>query len=482
MALIVLDRGSAVPLHRQVASGLREAILEGRLAAGERMSSSRELQSQLGVSRNTIVDALGQLHAEGYLVTVRGVGTFVSNEVTRSSKNGRAARSFVPTPEARLYLDVRDLARNNHATRPFRPCVPALDVFPLAQFKRSIARAASDISLFDYPNTQGYAPLREAVARRVAQTRGGSCSAEQVFITNGAQAAFGLIADALLRRRDAVIMEDPGYPNARAAFTARGMDISSAGVDEHGIDVESFRRHSAKLAYVTPSHQLPTGVVLSIERRLKLLDWAETQDAWILEDDYDSEFHYSSRPLPSLYALSERQRVVYVGTFSKVLSPAMRVAYVIVPSILRDVFAAAHAVNGGVPSALLQAALADFMETGHFARHIRKMRTLYDERRVHIQTQLKKSGLFAVSDAGGGLHFTADLIPPVSDRVVSAQAEKAGVMVPALSSFYFERPARNGLMVGYAATPLSQSRAALATLVSITRNLAGLNGKDAANV
>jgi GntR family transcriptional regulator / MocR family aminotransferase len=319
---------------------------------------------------------------------------------------------------------------------------------------------------------QGFAPLRDAIARRVAQTRGATCRADHVFVTNGAQAAFGLIASALLSKGDAVIVEDPGYPNARAAFEARGMRVLSAGVDESGIDVEQFFRRRARLVYVTPSHQLPTGVPLSLDRRLKLLDWAERRDAWILEDDYDSEFHYSARPLPSLYALSERQRVVYVGTFSKVLSPALRVGYVIVPPALRDVFSACHAVSAGVPSTLLQAALADFMETGHFARHIRKMRTLYDERRRHIGAQLVKSGLFSIADSGSGLHFIADLVPAVRDHLLSSELEKVNVMAPALSSFYFERPARNGLVLGYAATPVSRSRSALSTLVSVTRRLA----------
>ncbi|MBV8639398.1 MAG: PLP-dependent aminotransferase family protein [Candidatus Eremiobacteraeota bacterium] len=474
MALIVVDRSSGVPLHRQVASKMREAILSGRLAAGERIVSSRELQSELGVSRNTIVDALGQLHAEGYLVTVRGVGTFVSNDVARTQTNGRASRAFTPTPDAQRYLDVGELARNGNVTRAFRPCVPAIDAFPFAEFKRSMMRAASDAALFDYPDAQGHAQLRTEIARRVAQTRGADCTPDQVFITNGAQAAFSLIADALLKRGDAVVMEDPGYPNVRAAFLARGFRVASVAVDEQGIDVDAFARRTAKLAYVTPSHQLPTGVVLSLERRLKLLDWADTQDAWIVEDDYDSEFHYTSRALPSLYALSERQRVVYVGTFSKVLSPALRVGYVIVPPILRDVFAACHTVMGGVPSPLLQAALADFMDRGHFARHIRKMRTLYDERRVYVQGLLQKTGLFSIADSGTGLHFVADLLAHVSDQVLSAEAQKAGLMVPALSSFYFERPPRNGLIVGYAATPPAQARNAIGILAAVTRKLAAL--------
>ncbi len=472
MPLIVVDRNSNVPLHRQVASGLRDAILRGRLAAGERIVSSRELQSELGVSRNTIVDALGQLHAEGHLVTVRGVGTFVSDNIPRAQTNGRAARRFTPSSDAERYLDVRELASNASITRPFRPCIPALDAFPVSDFRRSLTRAASDTALLDYPDPQGYAPLRAQIASRVAQTRGAFCSPDQVFITNGAQAAFILIADALLKRGDRIVMEDPGYPNARAAFVARGHRVISVAVDDHGIDVEAFARRNARIAYVTPSHQLPSGAVLALERRLKLLDWAEARDAWIVEDDYDSEFHYTSRALPSLYALSERQRVVYVGTFSKVLSPALRIGYVIVPPILRDVFSACQAVTGGVPSALLQAALADFMERGHFARHIRKMRTLYNERRAHVQELLRKTALFSVADTGAGLHFVALLNAQVEDRVLSAEARKAGIVVPALSTFYFEQPAQNGLIFGYAATALAQSRRALAELVSLTRSLA----------
>lgn len=468
---IRVDRASGVPLHRQLASALRDSILTGSLAPGERVLSSRELQTHLGLSRNTVVDALAQLHAEGYLVTVRGVGTFVAPQVHRRPKESRNApeTGVAPSDAAKADVLVHVLAANLQETAPFRPGVPALDLFPSAQFKRCFNANDWTSAVLDYPDPFGYAPLREAIAKRLQQARGIACSPERVLITGGAQAAFSLIVRVLLGRGDLAVVEDPGYPNVRATLVAHGAHIFAAPVDEAGINVDAFARQRAKLAYVTPSHQYPSGSVLSLDRRSALLHWAEKHDGWIVEDDYDSEFNYTGRPQPALHSLAEGRRVVYVGTFSKVLSPALRIAYIVVPQALRAAFTAAQQVTGGAPDTIVQAALARFMNAGHLGRHITKMRKIYDERRRFVRAQLETmSGpRLRVNDSSAGLHFVAELPDGVRDDVVSERAAAAGVILPPLSGYFHERPARRGLVVGYAATAIPEARNAIAVVADI---------------
>ncbi len=391
---ILVNRKSKIPLHRQLESSLRAAILAGSLAAGERILSSRELQTHLGVSRNTVLDALEQLHAEGYLVTVRGVGTFVASRIGQRSQPARNSgeRAVVPSEFARRALSARELAANLQTTAPLRPGIPALDLFPSAQFRRSMVAAEWTPEIVDYGGPFGHAPLRAAIAGRLRQTRGIVCSPEDIMITSGAQAAFSMIVRILLNRNDRVIVEDPGYPSVRATILAHGANLFAAPVDNAGIEVRSFARRRAKLAYVSPSHQYPTGVVLSLDRRFALLDWAAKCEAWIVEDDYDSEFNYTHRPQPALQGLSEGSRVIYVGTFSKTLSPGLRIGYIVVPPILRAAFEAAQQVLGGAPDFIVQAALARFIEGGHLARHIAKMRKIYDERRRFVSAELAAIG------------------------------------------------------------------------------------------
>ena len=353
--------------------------------------------------------------------------------------------------------------------RPFRPGVPALDLFPRAAFKRALVAADWNANFLDYTGPHGHLPLRAAIARRLQQTRGIVCSPEQIFITGGAQAAFAAVCEVLLNEGDAAVVEDPGYSHVRAALLAHGATLVAAPVDAAGIDVHSFARRRAKLAYVTPSHQYPTGSVLSLDRRFALLDWAARHDAWILEDDYDSEFNYTQRPQPALQGLDARARVIYAGTFSKVLAPALRIAYLVVPPALRDAFAAVQQVGSGPPGSLVQAALARFMDEGHLGRHIAKMRKVYDERRRFAADELAKfpGAPLRVLDTRAGLHFIAELPPRIRDTDVSPRAAAAGIILPALSSYFHEKPARNGIVVGYAGTPLPQAKRAIATLRSI---------------
>lgn len=462
---ISVDRTSDVPLHRQLADALREAIRAGRLAPRERIVSTRELRTHLGVSRNTIVDAFEQLHAEGYLITTRGVGTFVADFVP--SQPAQISKSDVQpqalSTEAEASLEVQSLAANLDVTLPFRPGVPALDAFPVDVFRRCMRADDWTERVLDYPDPQGHEPLRTAIAQRLRQVRGIDCAPDRVFITNGAQAAFTMLARALLPRGSKAIVEDPGYPNVRAVLAAQGVQSIAVAVDEAGIDTALFAKKKAQLAYVTPSHQYPSGAVLSLERRFALLEWAQRSGAWIVEDDYDSEFNYTGRPQPALCALGG-DRVCYTGTFSKVLSPALRIAYVVVPEALRQPLRAYQIVSGGSPDTLVQAAVARFMSGGHFGRHITKMRKLYDERRRFAAKRLERSGMFAVRDSLAGLHFIATLRADMDDAVLSQNASEHGLIVPALSSYYAGAGNERGLVIGYAATATAQAARAFTVL------------------
>ena len=468
---ILVNRKSKVPLHRQLEAALRNAILCGALSPGERLLSSRELQTHLGLSRNTIIDALAQLHAEGYLVTRRGTGTFVAPGMQRRAEPGgytSEGASVIPSKSAASYVTFSPLAQNLHTSAPFRPGLPALDHFPAAQFKRAFRAEDWNASMLDYAPAFGHEGLRAAIARRLQQTRGVVSSPGQVLITGGAQSAFSLICRVLLAAGDAAIIEDPGYSNVRAVLLACRARILGIPVDETGIMVSTFAKRKAKLAYVTPSHQYPSGAVLSLERRFALLDWAAEHDSWIVEDDYDSEFNYTQRPHPALQGLGNGERVIYVGTFSKVLSPALRIAYLVLPSALLAAFEATSQIFGGPPDMFVQAALARFMDEGHFGRHIARMRNVYDERRRFVSGELatRGGGAFTIRDTRAGLHFVAELPSEIDDVPFSKRAAQHGIIAPALSGYYYGTARRNGAVIGYASSAIEIAKSAVATLVA----------------
>jgi GntR family transcriptional regulator / MocR family aminotransferase len=467
---IVLDRTSQAPLHRQLEGKLREAILSGALKAGEKIVASRELADHLGLSRNTVLAAIAQLHAEGYLVSVPGSGTFVSEVLPGRLKPDplkRPTEDLTPTDHAALFIENAPLAGHFRRGVPFRPGLPALELFPGALFKRSFSAADWGADAMDYPDPLGDLHLREQIAKRLFQTRGIVCDIDQVAIAGGTQAAFTLISQVLVVRDDVMVVEDPGYPGVRAAFAAGGARLWYARVDEFGIEVESFSGKHAKLVHVTPSHQYPTGAVLSLERRLALLRWAAKHGAWIVEDDYDSEYNYTGRVQPALRSLDDGHRVIYLGTFSKVLSPALRVSYMIVPHDLLRAFTAALTVIGGQPSVFVQRALARFIAQGHFGRYIIKMRRVYDERRRFVSAELKRTLGIEILDSQAGLHFIAQLPSNVIDSHISARAAAQGLIIPALSHYSHLSPRRNGLVIGYAASPIPAAKSAIRTLATL---------------
>jgi GntR family transcriptional regulator / MocR family aminotransferase len=465
---IRLDRASPVPVHRQIYDGLRRAILEGRLKAGTQVPSTRTLAKGLGVARTTVVIAYSQLLAEGYLEGRIGSGTYVSPSLpdgllevraARSSDSAREARVGGISRRGRLFVSAPGTAvRYVGEPRAFRHGVPALDEFPFGIWSRLAARRwrQPPWEMVAYGEAAGYRPLREAIADHLGAARAVRCTWEQVVVVSGAQQAFELTARVLLDPGDAVWIEDPGYSGAQAALAAAEAKLVPVPVDEEGLDVAAGeeRAPEARLAFVTPSHQYPLAVTMSLPRRLALLGWASRCDAWILEDDYDSEYRYSGRPLEALQALDDVGRVIYAGTFSKVLFPALRLGYLVVPPDLVDAFAASRELSDLHPPTVEQAILADFFHQGHFARHIRRMRMLYAERQAALVEAAKAelAGLLRIDPANAGMHLVGYLLESHDDREASRRAAGHGIEAsPVSASCLSECSVSPGLLLGYTA-------------------------------
>ncbi len=461
--LIRLDARDRGGLQRQICASIQRAILDGVVGPGTRLPSSRALAEDLGVSRTTTLLAVQQLQAEGYLTGRRGSGTFVAEELpddlirrratraTRSLKHptlSRRGAALVAAPQGAHRLD--------GPPRAFRIGTPGVDLFPVALWWRLASRRLRAITptQLDYGEPAGLRALREAIAVHVQTARGTRCGADQILIVAGAQQGLELISRVLLDPGDRVWMEEPGYPGARSALLGAGARILPVPVDAEGLDVEMGARRAgdARLVYVTPSHQYPLGVPMSLPRRLALLRWASRARAWVIEDDYDSEFRYGARPVPCLHGLDVDGRVIYVGSFSKTLFPALRLGFLIVPPDLQDGLVAARTVADQHPPVLDQAVLADFIVEGHFARHLRRMRVAYRERLEALTAAAERlcRGALRVRPTRTGLHAIADL--DGADAVtVSREAAARGVEATPLSAYCVgrEKPA-NALVLGFA--------------------------------
>jgi len=471
-----LDRESRVPLQQQLYDEVRSAILSGRLSPGARVPATRALAADAGISRNTVAGAFDQLLAEGYLEGKVGSGTYVARSLPEDLLRARRPASPVRKLEPAGDLSRRgrmlaaipfSAARRGIATaRAFRPGVPALDEFPRVLWARLAARLlrhAPD-AILTYGEPAGYRPLRQAIAGYLRAARGVRCSAEQVIVTAGSQQALDLAVRLLLDPGDTAWVEDPGYLGARGAFRAAGIRTVPIPVDHEGLNAAEgeSRAPEARLACVTPSHQFPLGATMPLARRMMLLDWARRRRAWIVEDDYDSEFRYAGRPLPALQGLDSSGRVIYTGTFSKVLFPALRLGYMVVPKQLVDAFVSARALADRHPPGLEQALAAEFLAEGHFARHLRRMRALYAERQQALLAALRSEigdGL-EVAPAEAGMHLIGWLRNGADDSAVAQKAAEAGVLVTDLSAYSMKAQLRPGLLLGYAAFTPRQIREA----------------------
>lgn len=465
---VPFTRSLAAPLYQQVYLHLRSSILSGKLKGGMKLPSTRALAEELGVSRNTILNAYRQLLAEGYVEGVAGSGTYVAlvlpehllsppelQEPTVSDTGEPPLPQF--SENARRQLAAPKMSRLAPSPveiypRPFRFGIPDLKAFPYKLWSRLVIRQARQMpaSMYSYQSLAGYGPLREAIAAHVTVSRGVHCTADQILIVSGAQGGLDLAARVLLNPGDAVWMEDPGYLKARGAFLGVGANVIPIPVDDEGLIVTAglSRAPQARLAYVTPSHQFPLGVTMSLSRRMALLDWAERANAYILEDDYDSEYHYTRRPLPALQGLDSSNRVIYIGTFSKVLFPALRLGYLILPPQLVEAFQTVRSLVDTHPPMLEQAVLADFIGEGHLARHLRRMRRRYADRRdvlLEVTRQLPLEVI--IPDAG--LHCVAWLPDGIDDQALLKSAAEEGVDLVPVSNFSSEPLLRKGILIGY---------------------------------
>jgi GntR family transcriptional regulator/MocR family aminotransferase len=469
LGTIALDHTSSSPLYHQLYESLQRAILSKQLLGGTKLPSTRLLASELGISRNTVLNAFEQLMAEGYLETRHGSGTYVAQVspddllVTTDLLQAPAPireRVQVSQYGARLLSAATRMPgplvpQRQGKPRAFRQGVPALDAFPHVIWGRLLGRCwrRSSYELLNYGSCR---PLCEAIAAYLGPGRGVHCTAEQILIVAGSQQGLDLVARVLLDPGDAAWTEDPGYPGAYGALLGAGAFVVPVPVDDEGLDVTVgvSRCPDACLAFVTPSHQFPLGITMSLRRRLKLLEWASRANAWILEDDYDSEYRYAGRPLAALQGLDRENRVIYLGTFSKVMFPALRLAYLVVPPDLVDAFYAARLFATMLPPLLEQAALAEFIARGHFARHIRRMRALYAERQATLVRAARYglAGLLDVQPAEAGMHLLGWLPGGVDDRGASQWAAAHGVDAFPLSTYCLEATHRDALLLGYTAT------------------------------
>jgi GntR family transcriptional regulator/MocR family aminotransferase len=464
--VLPVDRRSSVPLYRQLYDGFRTAILERRLRAGQRIPSTRALALELRISRLPLLNAYEQLVAEGYLVSRTGSGTFVASVPAKAPPANRAAARTKPVRGRRPVSRDTDFLLAG-GTEPwlggwgaFRVSEPAVDRFPHETWSRLVGRHArmqrTRPGNLRYGDAMGHAAFREAVASYLRTARAVRCEADQVMAVSGSQQALQLIARVLVDPGSAVWVEEPCYAGARAVLRLRGARLVPVPVDDEGLVVSAGIAHCAKAsaAYVTPSHQYPLGMVMSVSRRLQLLDWARRSGAWIVEDDYDSEYRYGSPPIASLQGLDSDSRVLYVGTFSKVLFPSLRLGYVVVPRDLVGRFAAVRDATDIFPATLPQAVLADFIREGHFARHLRRMRALYAERRAALVSGLREELGGALEPVGdeAGMHLVARLASGIDDRPAAARAARGDVWAMPLSSCYLGRAERKGFVLGFGGT------------------------------
>ncbi|MBH1966764.1 MAG: PLP-dependent aminotransferase family protein [Pseudomonadales bacterium] len=481
LSAIELDRASAIPLYRQLYLQIRKQILNGRIQGGVRLPSTRTLSNELGLSRITILNAFDQLIAEGFLASRTGAGTYVG---TDWESRGTESEQQRPPPRLSDLSQSMLSLRSDHfrgvsyadwdpsTPTSFLPSHCSYDAFPQAIWRRLMNRhlLKPTKAILGYGELQGLQAFRSAIAEYVFDARGIECTAGQVVIVSGAQQAFNLLAMLLLNPQDSAWMEDPGHIAARIALQAQGARIVPLRIDEQGIDVQQGLNEcpDARLVFCTPSRQHPLGVTLSSARRQALIDWAAQHQSWIIEDDCDSEFRYAGRLLPALYAMDQMARVIYVGTFSKVLFPSLRLGYVILPQALVDPFCTLRAVMDRSPPTLLQATTADFMEEGHFLGHIRRMRALYKARQHALIEQFEKQlgHFFRITQTDAGMHLIAWLPPELNDTDIARQLSLHNIHTYALSDYRIKHVLPPALLIGFAGTPENQAKERVEALAS----------------
>lgn len=484
---LTLDATSQVPLHRQIYFEIRGAILDGRLRPGTRLPASRALAHVLSVSRNTVMSAFDQLNAEGYIAGKVGAGSFVPAHLpqeligTEQRSNAHGQQQTAPCHRVGPSKRAAELSANVKGIEPripFAPGLPEVDQFPFKDWARLLGRhwrrPARDLLISTAPG--GYPPLCAAIADYLATARAVFCRPEQVIITSGSRQALDLAARVLIDPGDPVWIENPGYRPTGSVLGAAGARLVPVPVDDEGLSYKSglALEPSPRMICISPSHQFPLGITMTLRRRLQLLEAARETETFILEDDYDSEYRYAGRPLAALQGLDQDGRVIYLGTFSKVMFPGVRLGYMVVPNHLLDSFLKIRTLMDAYPSSIGQAALADFIQEGHLAGHVRRMRPLYKERQqALIQALNEITDDLQLSAADAGMHLVAKLRVGLDDRIIANKAKKRGIQAPALSTYFQGKATNQGLLLGYAGVDQRKIQDAAKALADTIHDVAG---------
>jgi GntR family transcriptional regulator/MocR family aminotransferase len=469
-------------LGRWLYSELRDAILDGRLKPGSRLPSTRGLSKQYAIARGTVAAVFENLKSEGYIEARVGAGAFVSIQIPDQSMATQTDLALPLVEQSRVGLaqrgrdavqGVRILPASHSISKAFRSYEPAIDLFPVNLWSRVAGRVLRSAPrwLYGQGDARGYLPLRRAIAEYVGAARGVRCDARQIIITLGTQQALDLVARMLLDPGDAVWMEDPGYPGAWFSLRAVGARIVPIPVDQDGLIVGEGQKSQprARMAYVTPSNQFPLGASMSQSRRLELLDWAAQENAWIVEDEYDAEYRYSGRPVPSLQSMDRSGCVLYIGTFTKMLFNSLRLGFLVLPERIVEAFAAARAIVDRHPPTLDQAILTDFILEGHFGHHVRRMRQMYARRMAVLCDASRDSlkGRLDVAQAHSGMRTLGWIRTGETDAEVATRARLRGLEVAALSDFTILHSQPDALILGFAGCPAAELKRGVEVLAGL---------------
>lgn len=481
LPIIAVDRNGKTPLHQQIYDAYVTAIMNGSLRTGQRVPSTRMLASELGLSRFPVLDAYAHLLAEGYLETRIGAGTVVSQSLpdeqrmTSELPGPRAEKASPgPRPFSKRAANIVSLvnARWRRGTGAFGVNQVAYEHFPFRIWNSLVMRHCRSVRAksLDYGDPLGSPDLREAIATYLRTARGVQCEAHQIMMVGGSQQGLEIATRVLLDPGSHVWMEEPSCAYTRIVFAANDCVMVPVPVDYEGLNVAAGikRCREAQAALVTPSHQYPLGVIMSASRRMELLDWAQKSGSWIIEMDYGSEFRSESKPVASLQGLDVNDRVIYIGTFSKVLFPSLRLGYIVIPTDLIEHFVSVRMAMDLGPSSLHQAVLADLISEGHFSRHLRRMRMLYGERRSVLMESIRKEFGFGVDVSGGqaGMHLTVTF-KGICDQEIVRRARSKNLWLTPLSTSYFGEASRQGFILGFGSTSVEAIPAAVHKLRTI---------------
>ncbi|MFZ0593033.1 MAG: PLP-dependent aminotransferase family protein [Bryobacteraceae bacterium] len=479
--VIAVDRRAAKPLYRQIYDGYRDTIVRRNLRCGQQIPSTRALASELGISRIPVLNAYAQLLAEGYFESRPGAGTFVSSSLPdqltsceyRNANVAEASSGPRPVASRSALLPRRESTPWAYGWGAFSVGQLTFNQFPFQIWSSLVARhcRSARARTLNYADPMGSKDFREAIAAYLRTARAVHCEARQIMIVSGSQQALDISARVLLDRENRVWIEDPCYELMRHALMMSSCRLIPVPVDNEGLDVAAGIKkcRKARAAYVTPSHQYPLGVTMSASRRLQLLDWAQDSGAWIIEDDYDSEYRYENMPIASLQGLDHNSRVIYIGTFSKTLFPSLRLGYVVAPPDLIGRFAAVRRAMDLCPPHLFQAVLTDFINEGHFARHIRKTRLLYSERRSALVSAIQSEfgSLLSVIGGEAGMHLVVTLPKGLSDREISTRAAEQNLWLWPLSPSYLNKAPQQGFILGFGSTTPEEMPSSVSRLRSL---------------